>query len=739
MSHATPEATEFRHPFRIGKLNEGGNAKAVERRKYGTDYLRFIKSAQKFYRSFVRSLNCVFGGIKPLEKLAERFHNDGNATATLCRTPLLITTDLLFSRSTRPSPTNAPPQILILRSCFRSLIQLGDLSRYRESELARGEPNWSPAVGFYDLARFLIPSSGIPYNQLAVIALSGGNLFRAIYWVYRALNVEEPHPQADQNLRRAFAKVNVASQNGVYQGNAPSVQTLYLSLLSHANLGKRNAQYAELERNFSESLRESLKSATSFSSLRKLLLTNFAATQHVQDTFTKTQGAEGSFDVFISTLRLSLMSCTTLLASFREQLRAQVQQHSTTAQIEERAVAQLSVNAALWYLSLLWMVNSKVLLTNDIHEDVDGMRSELWKLATDCISMAFVISSREPILRPDYLLEEEEDTIGFVPLFCDDTKHVWFSDDGHLRPRLNETQSAQDQTKQMLYRFTAIVQLGKTLALDETTPLYFNAQHGFSTSQISDLSELGSMDDNSDEDMADFQAEQMVENLVGDDFNDEPNFKVDRSSVFIQEHPKSNDQSSYAVGSSTRDLMASAEKRVSMREQQIPRSGLHAKTDTSTHRTSLSPRTHDFVSPQGSPNAVNLHPKSLPMARAVSSHSRAISSESVGSFSSGVNLHRSPMAPTSAANDADGQGMSSSLLFGAGQSPWRMTQPESKRLSDSQERLNDSPRLMPRTLVAPTPTNSQNHDGHAWTDSPGHAKQLSRDGSRWNAHANPFK
>lgn len=92
----------------------------------------------------------------------------------------------------------------VIRSCHRTLVALGDLSRYRE--VPHKPKNWGPATGYYTLAQNIIPSSGTPHNQLAVIASSEGSNLSSTYHLYRAISVRDPFPQAGDNLELGFRK-----------------------------------------------------------------------------------------------------------------------------------------------------------------------------------------------------------------------------------------------------------------------------------------------------------------------------------------------------------------------------------------------------------------------------------------------------------------------------------------------------------------------------------------------------
>lgn len=95
----------------------------------------------------------------------------------------------------------------LLYSVHRTLIQLGDLFRYRETELATKNFNWGPAIGYYSLARRIYPASGTSHNQLAVIARVNGDHLAALYHQYRALTTVEPHDGGRGNLEVEVVRV----------------------------------------------------------------------------------------------------------------------------------------------------------------------------------------------------------------------------------------------------------------------------------------------------------------------------------------------------------------------------------------------------------------------------------------------------------------------------------------------------------------------------------------------------
>ena len=166
------------------------------------DYLDFIKSSQHFYRSYVQQILSTYGGYAEIEAIAQQFKLD----ASSLHAPIQL------------SPTARKDFLLC---CHENLIRLGDLSRYRESEVPkRKNLNWGPAMGYYNLAIAIYPASGIPHNQLAIIARIEQNNVGALYHLYQAQGALEPHPTAYRNLGLEFQNILKAQSKDVLVANA---------------------------------------------------------------------------------------------------------------------------------------------------------------------------------------------------------------------------------------------------------------------------------------------------------------------------------------------------------------------------------------------------------------------------------------------------------------------------------------------------------------------------------------
>lgn len=199
-------------PF-LARFRDGdGKKKHVERRKAEKLYLEFVKSSMRFYRGYIQRLASHFRDVPEVLEVARKFGLDSKFSAMGGAFHSIILVDL------SADPTQSVDAFLktqITRSCYSSLVQLGDLSRYRETELQTKERNWGPAKGYYDLAITLDPTSGVAYNQLAVIALADQDHLRAVYYLYRAIMVFNPAPLAPKNLELEFKKIRTRASQGV--------------------------------------------------------------------------------------------------------------------------------------------------------------------------------------------------------------------------------------------------------------------------------------------------------------------------------------------------------------------------------------------------------------------------------------------------------------------------------------------------------------------------------------------
>ena len=238
-----------------------GKKKRVEKRKAQNFYLQFVKSGQCFYRSFLQALHSHFGGI-PLQAIAQ--------------IPALS-----LPSSGENVRISDELQSLLMKTCHQTLIQLGDLSRWRETQLKSQNKNWEPAKGYYDLASRINPSSGASNNQLAVMALQDKNHLESVYLLYLTLVAEEPFPSAEGNLKTGFRKIEARlSETEVPQVAQSAVENLVVLFVRLHVYFFKACDLPDLDELENDTLKEmeiNMKNLSTDTTLSKMVLINIAA------------------------------------------------------------------------------------------------------------------------------------------------------------------------------------------------------------------------------------------------------------------------------------------------------------------------------------------------------------------------------------------------------------------------------------------------------------------------------
>ncbi|CAN0422107.1 unnamed protein product, partial [Hapterophycus canaliculatus] len=95
---------------------------------------------------------------------------------------------------------------LVVQSINRCFIFLGDLARYRELHGENSVKDWTTAERYYHQALAVLPTSGNPHNQLAVLATYTDAECVSVYCYCRSLMIESPFQTAQENLTLLFEK-----------------------------------------------------------------------------------------------------------------------------------------------------------------------------------------------------------------------------------------------------------------------------------------------------------------------------------------------------------------------------------------------------------------------------------------------------------------------------------------------------------------------------------------------------
>lgn len=110
---------------------------------------------------------------------------------------------------------------LAIVSSQKICIYIGDLLRYKE--LLNESGNFEVAKSWYIKAHQLIPTNGLPINQLAILALYKKRKFEAIFYHMRSLHVSNPIKSAKESLlvlfdelRKKYETINSEKQNNEF-------------------------------------------------------------------------------------------------------------------------------------------------------------------------------------------------------------------------------------------------------------------------------------------------------------------------------------------------------------------------------------------------------------------------------------------------------------------------------------------------------------------------------------------
>ncbi|KAL3446264.1 hypothetical protein BJX65DRAFT_279892 [Aspergillus insuetus] len=447
--------TRFRKLLSRFREDNGKKKKPVERRKIEKHYLEFIKSSQRFYRGYIQQLASHFGGVLELEKVARKFS---------------------FEKLSADPPVKPSESLrkLILGSCHATLIRLGDLSRYRETELVTKDRNWGPAIGYYDLATAIYPTSGASHNQLAVIALADANHLRATYHLYRALVAQEPYPAAKGNLEIEFRKVMslwakrelIVPEDAGIPGRALAPWFVYLHAQCYR--GVDFPEHDELESEVLNQLAVDLKERSLEGTLQKFCLINIAA-----EDFSRTRSdGESVSNARLFFQRINVKTFFTLLQILLAEVERFAVEDAKVGADKVTVVARRILPALRNYSSWLLTVNHHLVAYNEKDTPLAVQVIEFWKIYANTLTL--LASTFDVISLPevDYLLEEDEETLCFMPLSKSATNRRYLDMQDQQKPRMNDPGVERSHPNiEMLYRIREFVIDGLDLVVGNKIPI----------------------------------------------------------------------------------------------------------------------------------------------------------------------------------------------------------------------------------------------------------------------------
>lgn len=243
----------------IGKLQ--GADQAVLKRKLEKLYSDYLKTSQFFYKGYLQRI-CARYNMKELKRIAR----------------LSDIEDMTVPEEDRIDPTAVQLEDVLTMSCQKTLVYLGDLSRYRTLLRAK-DRRWDMALTYYALAHDLMPESGLPHHQCGVIHLETHNHFAIVYHFYRAAVCEKAHPNAASNLESEF-RVLRRPKSLRTSGDNDALLTWFVKLHAFYFQGEDFPGQDELEKEVNHRLVRALKTGDKYemdTNLLKMVLINIAA------------------------------------------------------------------------------------------------------------------------------------------------------------------------------------------------------------------------------------------------------------------------------------------------------------------------------------------------------------------------------------------------------------------------------------------------------------------------------
>lgn len=446
----------------ISRFKSPEQKKSVERRKWDKYYIDFLKKSQVYYKGYIQRLASHFGGLTELRIIAHRL--------TL---PTLAVD--------RPVQVSKETEKLILLSCHFALLRLGDIYRYR-SELNTRDRSWEKAAAHYALANDLYPDGGSAFNQLAVVSLADGNHLDAVYYLYRALAVNEPHTLAESNLAIEFKKINtIWLGNGQKKANTTSVspKTPAASMVLwfvrlHAKLykGEEFPNHDELENEVLSQMTVLLKEQPLEGILDKIVLVNIAA-EYVASTRYAANHEASSLQAYLFYLRLNVRMFFMLLQLLQPELdystngqdapdvtgKKQEKPTETITAVTRRILPALR-QYSIWLVATAPVIVAQRDMSSNVHI------KEMWSMY--CTTLNLLLNAFPKSLEScevDYLLEEDAATVGFKPFRDSYLCQIYTDGHGNLKKRTTDPGVSRHHPNiEMFARIKGLLQDGVDLA-----------------------------------------------------------------------------------------------------------------------------------------------------------------------------------------------------------------------------------------------------------------------------------
>jgi hypothetical protein len=357
-----------------------------------------------------------------------------------------------------------------------SLIYLGDLSRWRHKahiDRQSQTPQWKKARLYYELAYEVDPSSGLAKHQLAVLAQDDGKYFPALASLYQSLASAYPHPQAASNLDVLMVKRLAVPINQIIPKVKPSgdqsnaVATLrawFLQLHVHFSRGQMFDKHVEMESEVLARLSQALKDGTNLEgTLLSMAIINMAAEYISLGQAKGGIRAQETAQMYFFCFRHNIKTFKILLEHFHNSLESQaraslVAQDNRATVPPITAVALQTVRVYVLWFSMNWSFMQRCMEDNTPEPEVAEDIRQLWRLLARVLNGIFEQYPlfEIPAVRDcDQLVDEEEATMGFLPVHAQANADIWYRD-GVLKPVIRRERSVAEVKAYHLVRLRDI-------------------------------------------------------------------------------------------------------------------------------------------------------------------------------------------------------------------------------------------------------------------------------------------
>jgi hypothetical protein len=209
--------------------------------------------------------------------------------------------------------------------------------------------------------------------------------------------------------------------------------------------------------------------------LTKMVLINIAAQFSAAKKAIRTNSAPAharghvSSHSFTSFLRLNVATFTTLHQVFQPELERAVGERTSNDAENLSAIGRRMLPSLRLYSTWL-QVNHPTLVNQPPATAISVLIKQLWQTYANTLSLLAATFSMENVPTLDYLLEEDDDTLGFLPFApVNGATAVNWKDEERVRAHPNE---------EALARISFLLADGKQLCLKEVTTLPLHKSEG---------------------------------------------------------------------------------------------------------------------------------------------------------------------------------------------------------------------------------------------------------------------